>query len=396
MSRPNRPPPPASFSLKDKNNEAEGDLPKTSVEKQPKEEQQNGGTNSEQSNVSSASAISLDTASQMPPVSGNFYNSFPAQPIASQEIPSDNNSKEEPTGMGTSLAKKAVPFVAPLPPPDVSLTSSTSAVTCEVCILVSIRPMTTVVVLEGVVYTVYGVPAAFGSAAKVTTLNVFAMFVSPYPNAMANAVGSSVLNPALDRYVLTSVKATCFIVPSSLVTILSASTSVVELADVPPSMMLSSVAVASTAASLVKSACTNPDTPSSKFNSVAVDVMDVPAICSVVAFTSPELPYITALLFTIVPADEPSTKFNSVEVESTAASFVKSACTNPDTPSNKFNSVAVAVSATSSFIFGEVSVLFVSVAVDAVDTKSTSPPVLGSVRVLDALSECGAACNVCA
>ena len=31
--------------------------------------------------------------------------------------------------------------------------------------------------------------------------------------------------------------------------------------------------------------------------------------------------------------------------------------------------------------------LFVSVAVDAVETKSTSPPVLGSVKVLDALSE---------
>ena len=40
--------------------------------------------------------------------------------------------------------------------------------------------------------------------------------------------------------------------------------------------------------------------------------------------------------------------------------------------------------------------LFVSVAVEAVDTKSTSPPVLGSVSVLDALSECGAACSACA
>ena len=40
--------------------------------------------------------------------------------------------------------------------------------------------------------------------------------------------------------------------------------------------------------------------------------------------------------------------------------------------------------------------LFVSVAVEAVDTRSTSPPVLGSVSVLDALSECGAACSVCA
>ena len=41
-------------------------------------------------------------------------------------------------------------------------------------------------------------------------------------------------------------------------------------------------------------------------------------------------------------------------------------------------------------------VLFVSVAVDAVETNLVSPPVLGSVKVLDALSECGAPCSVCA
>ena len=41
----------------------------------------------------------------------------------------------------------------------------------------------------------------------------------------------------------------------------------------------------------------------------------------------------------------PSTIFNSAAVESTAASFVKSACTNPDTPSSKFNSAAVDVTA---------------------------------------------------
>ena len=36
----------------------------------------------------------------------------------------------------------------------------------------------------------------------------------------------------------------------------------VEVADVPPSTIFNSAAVESTAASLVKSACTNPDTPS--------------------------------------------------------------------------------------------------------------------------------------
>ena len=94
-----------------------------------------------------------------------------------------------------------------------------------------------------------------------------------YPNAIASAVGSSEENPALVRYVLTSDNATCFIVPLSFVTTLSASTNVVEEADVSPSMIFSSVAVAVT--------------PSNIFSSAAVDVIDVPAICNVVAFTSP-------------------------------------------------------------------------------------------------------------
>ena len=66
------------------------------------------------------------------------------------------------------------------------------------------------------------------------------------------------------------------------------------------------------------------------------------------------------------------------------------------TPSNKFNSVAVEVTATSSFTFGDVKVLFVNVAVEAVDTKSTLPPVLGSVKTFEALCAWGAPCNVCA
>ena len=51
----------------------------------------------------------------------------------------------------------------------------TTAVTADECILANTKPITTVVVLLGVVYTVYGVPAEFGSAAKVTTLKVFAI-----------------------------------------------------------------------------------------------------------------------------------------------------------------------------------------------------------------------------
>ena len=56
-------------------------------------------------------------------------------------------------------------------------------------------------------------------------------------------------------------------------------TAVVPLA-VPPSIKLISAAVASMAANFVKSACTNPETPSSKFNSAAVDVIAVPLIAS--------------------------------------------------------------------------------------------------------------------
>jgi len=61
-------------------------------------------------------------------------------------------------------------------------------------------------------------------------------------------------------------------VPLSFKTTLSASATVVEVADVPPSTMFNSAAVESTAANFVKSACTNPDTPSSKLSSVAVEV----------------------------------------------------------------------------------------------------------------------------
>ena len=68
----------------------------------------------------------------------------------------------------------------------------------------------------------------------------------------------------------------------------------------------------------------------------------------------------------------------------------------PVTPSNKFNSVAVEVTATSSLIFGEVNVLFVTVAVEVAESNLELPPLLGSVKVLDADSECGAPISVCA
>ena len=63
-------------------------------------------------------------------------------------------------------------------------------------------------------------------------------------------------------------------------TTLSASATVVEVADVPPSTIFNSAAVESTAASFVKSACTNPETPSNKLSSAAVDVTAVPLIAN--------------------------------------------------------------------------------------------------------------------
>ena len=69
----------------------------------------------------------------------------------------------------------------------------------------------------------------------------------------------------------------------------------------------------------------------------------------------------------------PVNVFNSAAEPVTAASLVKSAWTNPETPSNKFSSVAVEVTATFSFIFGAVKVLFVSVWVPASDTSPVAP-----------------------
>ena len=63
--------------------------------------------------------------------------------------------------------------------------------------------------------------------------------------------------------------------PLSFNTTLSASATVVDVADVPPSTIFNSAAVESTAASFVKSACINPETPSNKFNSAAVEVIAV-------------------------------------------------------------------------------------------------------------------------
>ena len=93
-----------------------------------------------------------------------------------------------------------------------------------------------------------------------------------YPRAIAKAVGSSVTKPALFKYVLTSDKATCFIVPASFVTNLSASTKVVALADVSPSIIFNSVAVDVTPSNIFNSAVVTV-APSNISNSAS----DIPA-----------------------------------------------------------------------------------------------------------------------
>ena len=86
------------------------------------------------------------------------------------------------------------------------------------------------------------------------------------------------------KYAARSVTATCFIVPASLNTTRSASATVVEEAEVSPSIIFNSVAV------LV--------TPSSMFNSAAVDVTFVPPISNVVRDTSPAT--VTSPLATVI------------------------------------------------------------------------------------------------
>ena len=88
----------------------------------------------------------------------------------------------------------------------------------------------------------------------------------------------------------------------------------------------------------------------------------------------------------------PSKIFNSAVVEVTPSRIFNSAVEEV-TPSRIFNSVAVDVTATSSFILGEVNVLFVRVSVDIRDTNVELPPV-GNVNTSDALAECGCACSV--
>ena len=77
------------------------------------------------------------------------------------------------------------------------------------------------------------------------------------------------------KYAVKSVTATCFIVPLSLTTTLSASTIVVDMADVPPSITFNSVAVAVT----------------------VIPLIDNPSV-SIEPLTS-TLPSISTLLFTI-------------------------------------------------------------------------------------------------
>jgi len=145
-----------------------------------------------------------------------------------------------------------------------------------------------------------------------------------------------VLNPALLKYVLTSVNATCFIVPLSFVTTLSASTRVVEEADVSPSMMLSSVAVAVA--------------PSKMFNSAAVDVTP------------------SSILSSAVVDVTPSNMFNSAAVDVT--------------PSRMFNSAVVTVAPSS--MFSSSGVDDICVVLTAAKTGIV-PDTLGKLIVLSAV-----------
>ena len=98
-----------------------------------------------------------------------------------------------------------------------------------------------------------------------------------YPKAIAIAVGSSALNPAVLKYVLTSDIATCTIVPASFTTNLSASTNVVLVADVPPSIIFNSAAVDATFVPPISNVVTDisPATVTTPSASVIKSVSDV-------------------------------------------------------------------------------------------------------------------------
>ena len=75
-------------------------------------------------------------------------------------------------------------------------------------------------------------------------------------------------------------RATCFIVPASLTTTLSASASVVEVAEVSPSIMFISVAVAVTPSKMLSSAVVTvaPSNISSSVSDIsALPIVTVPA-----------------------------------------------------------------------------------------------------------------------
>ena len=115
------------------------------------------------------------------------------------------------------------------------------------------------------------------------------------------------------KYVVRFGKATCFIVPLSFTTNLSASTRVVEVADVSPSIMFNSAAVAVTAVPLrvsasvskVPSTSTSPDTSKEAASSSPVIVTFLAPVKSLLLSTT------TALDAATVPAVMPSIVSNS-------------------------------------------------------------------------------------
>ena len=97
--------------------------------------------------------------------------------------------------------------------------------------------------------------------------------ILPEFNAPTVVTFDSVSN-ADSKYVSKSVSATCTIVPLSFTTTLSASASVVEVAEVSPSTIFISAAVDVTPSNMFSSAVVDV-TPSNKFNSAGVDVIAV-------------------------------------------------------------------------------------------------------------------------
>ena len=124
-------------------------------------------------------------ATSVAPVAVTFISSV----VSNTTLLPDNNSSDEPAGIGAFVTNSTAWFASLFAPAlaDVSEFNVTVAVICPVVVFPNIHPRTTVVVDPATVY----ITSSDVTPAFVTVLNVFAISVLLYyPRAIAKAVAS--------------------------------------------------------------------------------------------------------------------------------------------------------------------------------------------------------------